>query len=107
MAVSWDISTGADTAACGAPQLGESRRKLRASGIGFSFRPSIISKLGLFVPGSALTPTGQVSFPPRRAARSFCNFAAFPCPSRSRIAELCRKEGINQNCARWCRDGEK
>src|SRR5215471_7510755 len=28
-------------------------------------------KIGLFVPGSVLTPTGQVSFPARRAARSF------------------------------------
>src|SRR6266446_3579909 len=28
-------------------------------------------KIGLFVPGSVVTPTGQVSFPARRAARSF------------------------------------
>ena len=28
-------------------------------------------KIGLFVPGSVLTPTGQVSFPAQRAARSF------------------------------------
>src|SRR5260370_15792269 len=28
-------------------------------------------KIGLFVPGSMLTPTGQVSFPARRAVRSF------------------------------------
>jgi hypothetical protein len=28
-------------------------------------------KIGFFVPGSVLTPTGQVSFPAQRAARSF------------------------------------
>lgn len=28
-------------------------------------------KIGLFVPGSVVTPTGQVSLPARRAARSF------------------------------------
>src|SRR5262249_59851483 len=56
----------------GGPQLGESRRKLRASGIGFSLIQAVDNfKIGLLVPGSVLTPTGQVSVPARRAARSF------------------------------------
>src|SRR5262245_22719136 len=56
----------------GGPQLGESRRKLRASGIGFSLIQAVDNfKIGLLVPGSVLTPTGRVSVPARRAARSF------------------------------------
>jgi len=42
------------------------------SGIDFSLIQAVDNfKIGRFVPGSMLTPTGQVSFPARRAARSF------------------------------------